>query len=495
MHQLTKTDFIQYLNCPKSLWLLKNKPEVYPKGEFSLFLEKLIKEGYEVEAYAKQLFPNGLDLPENASPSYTQEQLASKHTVFFQPSFCTTKGVFARIDILEQLPDGSVHLYEIKSSTSIKTDKKHNHLKDACFQKYVLQECGYEVAKISMIHLNKTYIRQGDINPQELLAVVDVMADIEELYSSVVNDINAGVNFINKESINEESCTCKYKTKSNHCDAFAYFNPDIPEYNVYQFNGIRAGKLNQFLDQGIIDLHDMPDNIDIDLAPKHIAQLNSLRQGKAIINETEITTAFERLQYPLHFFDYEGYGSSIPQLDGFSPHQQLIFQVSVHTLQADGSLTHYEYLSDSLTTPDDLVAYMHTATNGSMGTFVCWHKTYERDRNKEMMVQVPAYASYLEYINAQLFDLKELFYTGYAHYQFKGSASIKDVLPVMAPHLSYKVLDVQDGTMALDTWGRMVTDLNFDEDIAQTRHNLLEYCKLDTFAMVEIFKDLQKIVV
>ena len=64
MRQLTKTDFIQYLNCPESLWLLKNKPSDYSKGEFSLFLEKLIKEGYEVEEYAKLLFPNGVDLPE-----------------------------------------------------------------------------------------------------------------------------------------------------------------------------------------------------------------------------------------------------------------------------------------------------------------------------------------------------------------------------------------------------------------------------------------------
>ena len=42
--QLTKTDFIQYLNCPESLWLYKNKPEEYILGEFSLFLQKLIKE-------------------------------------------------------------------------------------------------------------------------------------------------------------------------------------------------------------------------------------------------------------------------------------------------------------------------------------------------------------------------------------------------------------------------------------------------------------------
>ena len=52
---------------------------------------------------------------------------------------------------------------------------------------------------------------------------------------------------------------------------------------------------------------------------------------------------------------------------------------------------------------------------------------------------------------------------------------------------------VQDGTMALDTWGRMVTDPNFDEDIELTRKNLLAYCKLVTLAMVEIYKVLKKL--
>jgi len=51
--RLSKTDFIQFLNCPESLWLLKNNPKKYPEGEFSLFLKKIIKEGYEVEEYSK----------------------------------------------------------------------------------------------------------------------------------------------------------------------------------------------------------------------------------------------------------------------------------------------------------------------------------------------------------------------------------------------------------------------------------------------------------
>lgn len=94
----------------------------------------MIKEGYEVEEYAKLLFPNGLDLPENSTPQYTKQQLNSKHKVLFQPSFLNQKGVFARIDVLEKLSDNTYHIYEIKSASSVKNES----LQDACFQKYVL---------------------------------------------------------------------------------------------------------------------------------------------------------------------------------------------------------------------------------------------------------------------------------------------------------------------------------------------------------------------
>ena len=196
---LTKTDFIQYLNCPESLWLAKNKSKVFDKykGKFSLFLEKLIKEGYEVEEYAKRLFPLGIELPENSSPEYTSQQLLTNNNIFFQPSFVTDNNEFARVDILEKLNNDTFHLYEIKSTTSVKKEK----LEDACFQKYVLNECGYKVSKVSIIHLNKEYIKNGDIVPEELIEIIDVTEQIGDIYSSTVNKIKAASNFINEKTI------------------------------------------------------------------------------------------------------------------------------------------------------------------------------------------------------------------------------------------------------------------------------------------------------
>ena len=485
MHQLTKTDFKYYLDCPESLWLLKNKSDIYPEGEFSLFAEKLIKEGYEVESYAKLLFPNGLDLPEYGTPSQTQQALSDTHNVYFQPSFSTAKNIFARVDILELLADDTWHIYEVKSSTSIKKDRKHRQIEDACFQKYVLTECDYTVSKVSIIHLNKEYVKDGVIAPNELLEVIDVTSEVDAIYSSVVNQINAASSFINKEVINESACSCKYKTRSNHCDAFGYFNNSIPEYSIYEIGRISAKKVGQLVDNNQLAIIDIP--LDFELNVNQQTQVESVKQEQPIINIPNIQRELDILKFPLHFIDYETYASAIPKLDGLSPHKHLAFQVSIHTLTDDGTLTHFEYLLDDMKMPTDMIQAMQDFT-GVTGTFVSWHASFEIGRNKDFIEWLPQFTNYLTYINEHTFDLETIFKKDYIDYRFHGSTSIKKVQPILVPDLSYSDLDVNNGTMALDTWGRMVLDPDFNEDIEATRKSLLEYCKLDTLAMVEIYK-------
>ena len=491
MLQLTKTDFIQFLNCPESLWLFKNKPQEYPKGEFSLFLKKLIKEGYETEEFAKKLFSNGIEIPESANPSYSVEKLKSGNKVLFQPSFITNKGQFARIDILEKNQDDTYSVFEIKSSTSIKKDKKHNHLKDACFQKYVMQECGYHVSKVSIIHLNKNYVKNGEIDAKQLLEIIDVTEKIDEIYSTVVNEINFASTFINKEIIDEHKCSCKLKTRSNHCDSFRYFNKNIQDYNIYELRNIREKKITELVSFQNQILTDIP--LDIKLNEYQKLQIESLRQGEAIIDHSSIKKDLNNLIYPLHFIDYETYASAIPKIDGLSPHKHLTFQVSIHTLTKNGDISHYEYLADKMELCIEMLKGMQEFT-GLSGTFISWHASFEIGRNNDMIKWIPGFSQYLTYINQNMYDLEIIFKKYYVDHKFHGSSSIKKVLPVICSEFSYSNLDIQDGTMALDTWGRLVTDTNFNEDKNKTRKNLLLYCELDTLAMVEIFKVLKAII-
>ncbi|MEZ5002535.1 MAG: DUF2779 domain-containing protein [Chitinophagales bacterium] len=485
--QLTKTNYIQFLNCPESLWLLKNKPSEYPAGEFSLFLQKLVKEGYEVEEYAQKLFPHGTLLPSNVTTEATDKEINKGNGVFFQPSFETNEEVYARIDVLEKLKDGTWHIYEIKSSTRIKTDKKHNHLKDACFQKYVLTECGYNISKVSIIHLNKDYCRNGSIVPNDLLKIVDVTEDVNRLYQSVSSEIINASNFIKKDLYDLDSCSCRFNTRVNHCDCFDYFNKDVPPHSIYEINRITAKKIKSLVDNDQLSILDIPQNFELNDSQKK--QVASNVQEAPIIDKVRIEKILSDLKFPLHFIDYETYPTAVPLLDDMKPHQHLPFQVSIHTLNKDGDLTHFEYLSEELVKPEKMLSEMEAFTK-SEGTFISWHASFEISRNKDMIEWHNEFSSYLTYMNGNMFDLETIFIKEYIDYRFKGRSSIKKVLPVLCPQFSYGTLKIQDGTMALDTWGRMIMDKEFSYNKETTRENLLEYCKLDTLAMVEIYKNL-----
>jgi hypothetical protein len=81
-----------------------------------------------------------------------------------------------------------------------------------------------------------------------------------------------------------------------------------------------------------------------------------------------------------------------------------------------------------------------------------------------------------------------------AHYDFHGSASLKDVLPVLVPSLSYKDLEIQNGADASLIAERWYDNDLPDEAWEKAYDNLLKYCRLDTLAMVEILRVLRNVV-
>ncbi len=82
----------------------------------------------------------------------------------------------------------------------------------------------------------------------------------------------------------------------------------------------------------------------------------------------------------------------------------------------------------------------------------------------------------------------------YVHKDFHGSASIKKVLPVVVPKLSYGDLDINEGMLASNSWGDMVTEDMSQKDKNKIYNDLLDYCELDTLAMVKILEELNKLV-
>ena len=469
--QLTKTDFIQYLNCPKSLWWLKHEPDNYPHGEFSVFLQKLTREGYEVERYVRQFFEN------------------SGREVDFQAVFETDDGLFARTDALERLDGNEVALYEVKSSTSVKAGPTHNHVKDACFQKVCAERSGQQIDRVYLVHLNGEYVRDGVVDPESLVVFADVTDAVGELQNETATEIDSALGLLGGNDLDRDGCSCLHKSRANHCDTFALFNPSVPTPSIYSLPRLSARKRADLLANGIFGLDEVPEGYD--LSANQDVVLQAAKSGGPIVDLDQIRNFFDRLEFPIYFFDFETYASAVPIVDRASPHKHIPVQYSLHILEANGTLRHREFLERGIRLPDQLIAQMESDI-GPKGSVVSWHASFEKTQNREMAKWFPDNAAFLDDINARMVDLEDLFKTAYVDARFDGSTSIKKILPVVCPELSYKDLDVQDGSLAMEAWERLVgADAGEADQIARS---LLSYCERDTLAMVEIYRFFERLI-
>ncbi|MEK7663824.1 MAG: hypothetical protein AAB340_00015 [Patescibacteria group bacterium] len=99
----------------------------------------------------------------------------------------------------------------------------------------------------------------------------------------------------------------------------------------------------------------------------------------------------------------------------------------------------------------------------------------------------------MDFLKTRVYDLEDIFRKQYhIHRDFRGGTSIKRILPVLVPELSYKELKIQDGGSAADTWNKIVTDSFVESGKEEAVKNLKIYCGLDTYATYSIWRVLYK---
>ncbi len=474
--QLSKSDFKQFCQCKKSLWLKKHKPDTYNLVAKADVANSPLQDGYIVEGEATQYF----------------KSLSDADAYLFQQEFKSPDGLYARSDIVKNNPDGSINIYEIKSSTKLKTSGVDSHLIDAAFQKIAAEKSGHTVDQIYVVYLNKSYVKNGHLDRKRLFIVENVTKKIDDS-SQIYDDVNAALKYLKQLEIDESYCECLYLSRSQHCDCFAHFNQKIPENSIYILPRIRSDKIKTWAEQNIFSL------LEIDALGLNKQQTNNLKSAKSkkpVIDYGELKTFISGLTYPLYFLDFEAFSSALPIIDGLRPHQHLVFQFSLHIKNTpDETVTqHHEYLSETAVKPEALVKNLRKYI-GNKGSVVSWHASYENSKIGELQAIYPEYKSFLESLKNRSADLESVFIKAYFDYAFGGSTSIKKVLPVLIPsdpELDYSVLDISNGTQAMEAWKTLIqsNDINKKYNI---KKNMLKYCRLDTLAMVRIFEKLQSV--
>lgn len=468
---LTKTNYIVWRDCKKNAWLKVHKPEVYFAQPLSSFEQSIIETGNEVDLLARELLP----------------------AAQFQKKF-EVDGYMAITDILtHSTSSGQVNLYEVKATNEI--DKK-THLHDITFQYIVLKKAGVEVESANLIHLNSEYVRDGELKLDDLFMIEDVTEKVREMMPEVEAEMEQAKNYIEREEEPHGPCDCIYKGRSAHCTTFSYSNPHIPEYGVHDLTriGLSKKKLLELVDGHKFKLEEVPE--DMELSDFQKSQIWTYLTDKEIIKKEGIAEEFEKLSFPLYFLDYETYPAAVPLYDQFSPYQQIPFQYSLHILDTpESEPRHVEFLYEKADDPSPAFAKSLKDNLGTKGSIIVWHKSFELSRNKELAERLPEYKNFFDEVKDRTFDLEDIFKKLYhVHKDYYGSTSIKYVLPVLVPELSYKELAIREGGTASMKWNELVTgDLSNDERELLSE-NLRAYCKLDTYAMYAIWKKLYNII-
>ena len=124
------------------------------------------------------------------------------------------------------------------------------------------------------------------------------------------------------------------------------------------------------------------------------------------------------------------------------------------------------------------------------GSVIVYNKAFEATRNKEIGEMYPDIKPEMDKLNANMVELMMPFRNrDYYTKEMEGSYSIEKVLPALFPNdseLDYSELSlIHKGDEASNAFLSLKDNPSEKQEIITA---LLEYCKLDTYAMVKIWE-------
>jgi Domain of unknown function(DUF2779) len=441
-HILSKSTFMYGCQCPKRLWL--HKYDVESRDTIDEEQATIFQRGSDVGLLAQQLFPGGINVAPPTPFDYRQSVadtsrcIREGHKVIYEAAF-QFDGILCAIDILVNR-NGRWFAYEVKSAARVKPP----FIRDAALQYYVMTQSGLLLEDIFVTHINRQYIRHGELDLNRLFNSVSVKKDTQELQPFIVARIEElkAVLQLSIAPVIEMGDQC---SKPYPCDFRGFCSKDQPE--------------------------DEPE--------------------EAYIDHDAIYEFLDSLRYPLYFMDFETWTTAVPEYDGHWPYRQIPFQFSLHVQErASAEPQHHYYLADQPGNDQLKFAESLLALIGSEGSVIVYNKTFENMILNQLKTEFPQLKASIENVQGRLVDLMSPFRKNYRLPEMKWSYSIKYVLPALAPELDYNALTITNGTDASTAFYNLKNE--FDEEKRQAaRKALLEYCGLDTFAMVRILSKLQ----
>lgn len=504
MISLSKSKYTTYCQCPLALWFSVHHPEfASPADEAS---QARMAMGQKVGKLAQTFLGPSVDVTVLGADGHpdlaamigrTRELLADPSVENICEASFEWSGNYCAVDILHRVADGWA-IYEVKSSSGSDDPKKNKpadlskYAIDIAYQKYVLEQCGLHVSATYLVRLNSDYVRGAELDLKALFHLTDMAALVGEHMPLVAANVKAAQALSAQPDV-EVGTQCK---KPYECRFYHHCFGDQPDDSVFTLYRMPFSKKLELFREGKLRLADL-DPEDASTMIRQI-QLSTYLFGEQIDRAGIRTFLSEKIRYPLYFLDFETVQYAVPEFPDSKPYQQIPFQYSLHYIEEPGGeLKHTEFLGDGITDPRRALAEQLVSDIPLGACSTAFNMTFERMVIKGLADLYPDLAPHLLDIREHMEDFLVPFRSGYFYRDdMRGSFSIKKVLPALFPgdpELDYHNLpgSVHNGGEAMTIYPKLAAMTPEERDAA--RLSLLQYCHLDTLAMVRVWEKLVEV--
>ncbi|MEM7179423.1 MAG: DUF2779 domain-containing protein [Spirochaetota bacterium] len=479
---LSRSKYLSGLKCPALFWhelygevgqdLKKNEIPQYEKLRnlyLSLFSEKLFVEASGIKSASKET-----------------EHLLRENRPIVNASFLVEQ-LFTRIDLLLPSEGDSWEVVEFKFTSSA---KKHYN-QGMAFHALVLSHFGLRVSKYSIYTISSKYtFTENEIDLDEFIKKNDVTKQTLELLHKAKEKAKflLVVAAMDKPPIIEN-----YKQPCRSpklCSLQDYCWKDLGNGDIFT---LREGSelVVELYQKGIHSICEIPDDVELSFQQK--IQLNAVKSKQEFFSTKKIASLLRKIRYPIYYLDFETINPPLPIYKGTKAFQHIPFQYSLHIQrQEKAKLEHYSYINDGTEEPRLAILQNLSQLIAPGGSILCYNDVFEKKCLRESVEYIEEYQNWFESILEDFVDMSLPFRNlHYYHPAQKGVASLKSVLPLLTNH-SYDDLSIADGQIANQSFLKMKVKGLERAEKEELNNKLYEYCRMDTYALHLLLKELKQ---
>ena len=499
-------DFLRYIQCKKT-WFLRNtennkETQNLPRNRirdrdpenYTLVVEKKFRD-YTYSLFPplspSEVMPDNLDLDQKIK--FTRKLIKKGQKLVISGWF-EYSNIALFVDILEFNQNWNAY--------SIRTGGQGfgtNYL-DLALQYFILLKNDLDINSFWVIYLNKRYHFDGSMNPSRLLRIRDCLSELADNISLIEKKLEEIKHPLDNHEIKKIDI-------GNHCfhpSPCKYMNicwSHIPANSVFEIASLERDRKFQMYQRGILLQKDIPVDEYPLFNPNQLLQIKSTISQKSSIHSEELGNFLNRIQYPVHYLDFESFMPMIPLFPNTRPFQHIPFEYCLYKRFGKETSPEFRFFlaetfNKSGIPVDPRREFFKNLLNDleNNGSILVYDSRLEIKHLREISALYPEFSDMTESIVSRIIDLtipfqKKYYYTP----AMQGLYSIKNIIPALLPEFTYENLVIKNGYMAMRAFESLFYETSA-EKINQTRVDLMEYCKTDVFAMVEIHKFLENLV-